>query len=231
VTTENDIAVLEEVQMDTMMPVVAGGFRAVIDDICDLNWSGLRQSEITGAAWAYYYFSIQFRENLEIAYQMHPADKLLRQLYDGECNTDNLSPWPDVVQPGEKVNHDEFMRRTLALTPIDQANRLRIEVIGRDYLTKMRAQDDLARAMSISSFEDGGLERVFTAMLTCQCWDTPLLASFRHFLVKHIEFDSDPDEGHGALARHLAPDERVHPLWNGFYSLFVQSVPYLKERP
>jgi hypothetical protein len=94
---------------------------------------------------------------------------------------------------------------------------------------RMRDQDEHARAMSIASFEDGGLERVFTAILTCGCWDTPLLQAFQHFLVKHIEFDSGPDDGHGALARHLKPDERILPLWEGFYSLFVDSVPCLKE--
>lgn len=212
--------------MDTMTPL---GYRKLIDDICDLNWLVLDRSDMTGAAWAYYYFSIQFRENLEIVHRMHPDDKRITQLVAGECHTDNLSPWPDVVEAGERVNHDEFMRRSLQLSPIDPATRRRIEVIGQEYLARMRAQDDLPRAMSISSFEDGGLERVFTAMLTCQCWDTPLLQAFRHFLVKHIEFDSDPEEGHGALARHLTPDERVRPLWEGFYSLFVDSVPRLKE--
>jgi hypothetical protein len=214
--------------MDTMTPL---GYRKLIDGICDLNWLGLQRSDITAGAWAYYYFSIQFRENLDIVHRMHPGDKRIKQLVAGECDTDNLSPWPDVVQKGERVNHDEFMRRSLQLSPIDPATRRRIEVIGQEYLAKMRAQDDLARAMSIASFEDGGLERVFTAILMCQCWDTPLLRAFQHFLVKHVEFDSDPEEGHGALARHLTPDERVRPLWAGFYSLFVDAVPRLKELP
>ena len=70
----------------------------------------------------------------------------------------------------------------------------------------------------MASYEDGGLERLFTTMLTCQCWDTPLLAAFQHFLVKHISFDSDPDGGHGALARHLAPDVRVERLWQELHT-------------
>jgi hypothetical protein len=164
-----------------------------------------------------------------IAHRMHPEDKLLNELVAGECETDNLSPWPGVMAAGERANHDEFMRRSLALTPIDPVEQARVEAIGAGYLATMRAQDDMARAMSIASFEDGGLERVFTAILTYQNWDTPLLAAFQHFLIKHIEFDGDPSGGHGALARHLAPDERIRPLWEGFYRLFVDSVPRLKE--
>jgi hypothetical protein len=87
--------------------------------------------------------------------------------------------------------------------------------------------DDRVRAMSISSYENGGLEAVFTAMLRCQYSDTPLLKAFRHFLLKHISFDSDPDEGHGALVRHIAPDDQIMPLWAEFRDLLVKSVPGL----
>jgi hypothetical protein len=212
--------------MDTMMPIT--GYRAVIEDICSLKWSALGRADMTGVAWAYYFFSIQFRENLTIAQRLHPSDKLLKRLLNEECDTDNLSPWPGVIEAGERANHDEFMRRVLQLTPIDSVTRRRIESIGHAYLERMRTEDQTARAMSIASFEDGGLERVFTAILTARCWDTPLLAGFRHFLLKHIEFDSDPDDGHGGLARHLRPDERIRPLWDGFYDLFVGSVPRLK---
>ena len=66
--------------------------------------------------------------------------------------------------------------------------------------------------MSIASYENGGLEAVFTAFIRAKDWDTPLLQGFRHFLVKHIEFDSDPMEGHGALCRALVPDDRKNPV-------------------
>jgi hypothetical protein len=219
--------------MDNLAPLTIG-YESVIADICGLNWSSLDQDDITKIAWAYYFFSIQFRENLTIAHDLRPDDKQLNELVDGECDTDNLSPWPGIVSEGEKVNHDEFMRRALQLSPIDAASQLHAQAIGLDYLNRMRAQDDLARAMSIGSYEDGGLERVFTAILTSPhltegCAPTPLLAAFRHFLVKHIEFDGDADGGHGVLARHLAPDDRILPLWKGFYHLFVDSVPRLKE--
>jgi hypothetical protein len=213
--------------MDTLTPVsIELGDRAALDDICDLHWSSLDRGGMSAVAWAYYYFSVQFRENLEIAYRLYPGD-LLKALVEGECDTDNLSPWPEVVEAGEKVNHDEFMRRLLAISPIDPAAQQRVEAAGAIYLSRTRAVDDVTKASSMASYEDGGLERLFTAMLTCHYWDTPLLAAFQHFLLKHISFDSAPDGGHGALARHLTPDARVELLWRELHTLFIVAEPRL----
>jgi hypothetical protein len=206
------------------------GYLGVVDRICALNWSHIDEAEITRIAWVYYYFSVQFRENLEIACNLYPDDMLLMQLAEEECDTANLSPWPGVAEVGERLNHDVFMSRLLQLSPMHSpCSPQEIEAIGRSYLQKIRALDQQTRAMSVASFEDGGLARVFASILTCQCWGTPLLQAFRYFLMKHITFDGDSGGGHGALARHLMPDERIRPLWEAFYSLFVDSVPRLKE--
>ena len=202
---------------------------AVVEEICKLDWSGLDRSDISAAAWAYYYFSIQFRENLRLAHQLRPDDPALGRLVAEECDTDNLSPWPGVAEAGERLNHDEFMRRVLTLSPIDPGTQREVEQAGERYLAEIRAMAPYARAVSISSYEDGGLERVFTAILQCACWDTPLLQGFRHFLVKHIGFDSDPGQGHGSLVRHLPPDERVVVAWEALYQLFVTAVPRLAD--
>jgi hypothetical protein len=201
----------------------------IVERICALEWAALDRAELSLAAWAYYYFSIQFRENLEIAHSLHPNDTLLRRLVAEECDTDNLSPWPDVAAPGEKLNHDEFMRRLLTLEPIDPGLHERVARIGMMYLARVRAEDAAVRAASIATYEDGGLEQVFRAILRNQHWDTPLLAAFRHFLIGHIGFDSNPDQGHGALARHLMPDHRVRRLWDAFHDLFVLTAPRLTD--
>jgi hypothetical protein len=202
-------------------------YERAIDDICGLNWKHLSPQDLINVAWAYYYFSVQFRENLEIARNLYPEDEQLLQLDRGERDTDNLSPWPGVAAAGERMNHDEFMRRTLALTTIDDDRRRRLEVLGQSYLTKIRTIDPMTRALSIASYEDGGLESVFSAILTAQYWDNPLLRSFKHFLSEHIRFDGDPDQGHGALCRHLAPNDQILPLWNAFRQILVQAAPAL----
>lgn len=199
----------------------------IVNEICALNWEGVNQDELTNVAWVYYYFSVQFCENVGIARRLYPHDAQLEELDRGERNTDNLSPYPGVVTVGERVDHDEFMRRTLTLTDIDEARRRRLVAMGEAYLEKVRKVDDHIRTLSLASYEDGGLERTFRAILRAQRWDSALLKAFRHFLVGHIALDCDPEEGHGALCRHLKPTEEILGLWEAFRDNLLVAAPSL----
>jgi len=201
-------------------------YELVINEICNLNWANLSEKDLIRVAWAYYHFSVQFRECLEIARDMYPGDERLLQLDHGERNTDNLSPWPGVAAAGEKMNHDEFMRRTLELAEIPEIGRI-VSEIGNKYLKTVRAIDPKIRALTLATYEDGGLERVFQAILTAPSWNGPLQQAFKHFLAEHIRLDSDPDQGHGALCRHLTPDDRVLPLWAEFKHMLIEAAPNL----
>ena len=202
-------------------------YERAIDEICDMNWAHLDHEGLINVAWIYYFFSVQFRESLEIARKLYPDDERLLQLDHGERDTDNLSPWPGVATRGERMNHDEFMRRTLALAVIPENRRLRLQSLGHSYLAKTRGMDKMSRALSLASYEDGGLEKVFRAILTAPFWDGPLLEAFKHFLEEHIRFDSDPEAGHGALCRHLTPNDQVLPLWIEFKQMLVEAAPSL----
>jgi hypothetical protein len=201
----------------------------VIDEICGMEWQQLSGGEVLQAAMAYWYFSIQFRENLVIACRHYPEDGCLQRLYAEECNTDNLSPWPGVAATGEKLDHDEFMRRLLSLQPIEHAEP--IARAGGRYLEQVRGVADIARAKSIASYEDGGLTSVFLAMLRAPQWGDTGLAAFRFFLEQHIKFDSDDGGGHGSLSRHLIVDLSVVPLWTAFAELLAAAVPTLTRPP
>ena len=203
------------------------GYRQTIAEICDLPWTSLGQDDMVCVAWAYYYFSVQFRESLVEARRLYPQDEKLQHLEHEECNTPNLSPWPGVAAAGEPMNHDEFMRRTLLLSPIDPARASFFHTVGTSYLEQTRTYDDVTRAAAIASYEDGGLEALFTAILRFDKWEGPLLQAFQHFLSEHVRFDSDPEQGHGALSRHMAPDDRVIGLWEAFRQLLVTCVPVL----
>jgi hypothetical protein len=207
--------------MNQMTP----GYETVIDEITGFDWASVTAAELTAIAWAYYYFSVQFRENLQVMQQAHPEDAMVQSLVREECATANLSPWPDVAQPDEAMNHDDFMCRLLKLSPLDAAMQARLERTGENYLDDMRLMPADIKVMSIASYECGGLESVFKSILRAPDWSTPLLAAFRHFLLKHIDFDSDPEQGHGALIRHLAPDARVRPVWLAFRDLLVTAIP------
>ncbi len=202
--------------------------KETIDAICNLNWAGLTQDNLQDVATGYYYFSVQFRESLHVARELYPNDEKLRKLEEVECNTDNLSPWLGVVHAGEKIDHDEFMRRLLVLSPVDDGHRNMLDLVGQKYLRSTREVKPELRAGSIASYEDGGLERVFKAILKSRHWDTPALHAFKHFLIKHIQFDSEPEHGHGALSRHLIPDDgEISPMWSEFKRLLVECAPEL----
>jgi thioesterase domain-containing protein len=200
-------------------------YSKVIDRICRLSWETIDHQDVMKIAKVYYYFSIQFRENLELACRLHPNDALLEKLYRGECNTDNLSPWPGVTRDGERLNHDEFMRRLLALEPLDHLDYL--DEVGFRYLSELHKLDEHARVASIATYEDGGLSKVFSAMLRAPQWQGVGQQAFKFFLREHIRFDMDVGNGHGALARHLGADDSVLPLWLGFKEILLEAVPKL----
>jgi hypothetical protein len=213
---------------------MAKSIRAIdlaIEEICSLPWSSLSSDEMADVAWAYYFFSIQFRESLREARRLYPEDASLKMVEAEECDTSNLSPWPGVAENGERMNHDEFMRRTLSLMAFAPGRAARHEAIGQCYLTQTRALRPETRAASLASYEDGGLERVFRSMLTFTKWDNDLLRAFRHFLSEHVRFDCDSEQGHGALCRHITFDDSILPLWMGFRDLLLDAVPALSTRP
>ena len=87
------------------------------------------------------------------------------------------------------------------------------------------------RALALATYEDGGLERVFRAILTAPNWNGPLQQAFKHFLAEHIRFDSDPNQGRGTLCRHLTPDDRVLlPLWAEFKHMLTEADSRLLDR-
>jgi hypothetical protein len=204
-------------------------FERVINQISRMPWEKISNHEVLKIAKVYYYFSIQFRENLAIACRLRPQDECLQKLYREECDTDNLSPFPGVTAVGEKVNHDEFMRRLLAFQPIQQESML--DRAGTAYLRRTRQIDDSVRARSIASYEDGGLSTVFSAMLRAPRWQGAGQEAFRFFLEEHIRFDTDADGGHGALSRHLKLDDDILPLWTEFKDLLTMAAPILAEIP
>jgi len=203
---------------------IANRYKIVIDEIGQLAWGAISRDELMAACRAYYYFSRQFVECVHIACKLHPSDQQLIELRSGECDTDNLSPYPGVAEKGEKMNHDEFMRRTIDMASLDPVVKERVDGLGREYLETVSQANGVTRTMSLSTYEDGGLEVVFEAMLRAPDWDEPSLKAFKHFLVEHIKLDSGE---HGGLCRHLVADDRVLPLWEAFRDLLVGAAPRL----
>jgi hypothetical protein len=201
-------------------------YEDVIVQIDQLKWRSLNIDELMAVCRAYYYFSKQFVQAVYIACELYPSDRKLIELREGECDTDNLSPYPGIAREGEKMNHDEFMRRVMEASSLDRTTQDRVDSLGREYLARVGRMEPMTRAMALSSYEDGGLETVFRAILTAPDWDEPSLGAFRHFLVEHIRLDSGE---HGSLCRHLVADDRILPLWSAFRDLLVEAAPRLSN--
>jgi hypothetical protein len=189
----------------------------------------LTRPDLLAVSEAYFFFSQQFCETVKIALLRHPTDAKLIELKAGECNTANLSPYPGVAEDGERMDHSEFMRRTNLLSSLGLPEKERIAKLGAAYLAAARAIDTDLRIISLTSYEDGGLETVFRAALTSPDWNEPALQSFHHFLTGHVALDSDPEHGHGSLCRHLIADDRILPLWTAFRDLLTDAAPRLRE--
>lgn len=200
-------------------------FEVVIDRICNMPWDQINNEELMRVAKVYYYFSIQFRENLVLACAQHPSDPFLKELYKAECNTDNLSPYVGITKKKEKINHDEFIRRLLREEFDDNVDHL--DHLGHKYLRYVRAIDISARVGSIATYEDGGLSRVFLSMLRIPRWLGAAQQAFKFFLEEHIRFDTDAEWGHGAMTRNLKVDDNVVSLWDAFERLLQAGVPKL----
>jgi hypothetical protein len=87
---------------------------------------------------------------------------LLIELCAGECDTDTLSPYPRVATVGEKMNHDEFMRRAVAMSSLDGDTQARQGREPRPCVSYENSQDGrVTKAMSLSSHEMAGWRRCF----------------------------------------------------------------------
>ena len=202
----------------------------VVNQIANLNWTGLTPADLAAVSEAYYFFSVHFCETVEIALIRFPTDPKLIELKDGECNTANLSPYPGIADDGERMDHAEFIRRANLLSILGLDEKERIAKLGTAYLATIRAIDPDIRVNSLPGYEDGGLETVFRAALKDPEWDGPALQAFHHFLTGHVALDSDPDHGHGSLCRHLVADDRILPLWTAFRDLLTGAAPRLLEK-
>lgn len=179
-------------------------FEAVIDGICRMAWERLDSTDVRRVAEAYWYFSVQFGENLEIACARHPNDPALAALRNAECAAVRRLPERD------PAGRDE-----------------RLAEAGLVYLDRTRQLDDAVRAASIASYAGGGLSRIFGAMLQAPDWDGDGQRAFRLFLEEHIRFDGEFGVGHGVLSRHLSADDRILPLWTAFRDLLTAAAPKL----
>lgn len=203
---------------------------SAINRVCDIGWETLNEQQMTSAVWMFYFRSVQFRENLEAAIRLHPDNQNLRTLTEEELHTNNLSPYNGIAAEGEYLDHDTFLKRIIETHPIPPEKRQYLENLGKEYLDSMTKMPDEIKAMCLVSSEDGGSSKIYTNILTSpqNCWKSNGMQAFRHFLQKHVEFDSTEgeDTGHGMLVRKLGIDDRVAPMLDKFADCLEDAIDY-----
>ena len=113
--------------------------------------------------------------------------------------------------------------RLLTLQPMGDVAA--IERAGAVYLAKSRAMTITSWPRASPAMKMAACRPSFGAMLRAPSWTGAGQRAFRHFLEKHIEFDSDEDAGHGALSRHIPVDDSILPLWVAFEDILRCAVP------
>ncbi|MGH1403481.1 MAG: hypothetical protein ACRBDL_04505 [Alphaproteobacteria bacterium] len=189
-----------------------------VNRICNLDWESFNEDQIASAAWMLYYLSIQFRKNLETAMELHPNDPALQELATEELHTDNLSPFPNIAEEGECLDHDEFLKRIIDSYPMEQEKKQFLTALGNKYLAELSHMPDEAKTMHLVSLEDGGASRIYQSILNAptEQWESNEMQAFHHFLEKHVAFDNleGEDAGHGALIRKLGMDDSIAPMYD-----------------
>ena len=182
-------------------------YKLVVEQIKHLNWSNLDTSELTKVWYLSWVAAVEFAEALRIALDLYPDHRGLAKMARGELNTKNLF-LDDYHQAGD---HHEFLEHFLKKHDvINQMDETLVQQ-GVEYLNACRNLSSADRAMTVFSRELE-LSGIYARILDAPDWSAPGLYAFRHYLVKHIQFDSGTG-GHHDLTSDFPVDDHVLPFY------------------
>lgn len=199
----------------------SGEYKEVVKEIKELNWEALSSKELQELMYLSHVSAVEFAEALRIALQLHPDDPQLREMADGELETDNM-PYGDYTEPGDHAAYLEHFLATYNITPSPY-----LQAAGDAYLAATRQLSDEVRAMSIFSREEE-LHGIFGRILEATDWSAPGLEEYKNYLEQHIEFDSQ-EGGHDDLTKQFPVDDRVKPFYEARREMY-RAIPALFEK-
>ena len=128
------------------------------------------------------------------------------------------------------MGHDHFLKRIIDKQPITDDKKQFLSELGNTYLTQLSEMSDELKSMCLVSSEDGGSKAIYQQMIKSpeECWTSPTMKAFKHFLNKHIAFDSNEGDscGHGALVRKLGINDDVTPMLKMFADCLEKAISY-----
>jgi hypothetical protein len=191
-------------------------YKLLVQQIRELPWHTYKPKSIMYLSWC---TAVEFAESLRCAILAYPDNENLKEMAEGELNTDNLS-YDDYNRNGD---HQDFLSHFLDKNVY--MSNISDEVFNarKAYWEGVKALgDDTVRAMTIFSREQE-LPGIFEVILKSHDWKK--FPWFRYYLERHIELDSQ-DGGHAELTKEFPLDESV---LEKFYQLRLDLYKSLEE--
>jgi hypothetical protein len=194
-----------------------------VQKIQDLPWEVILEEDLLKLMVMSAYTATEFAESLRIALNLHPNNKALTQMADGELMTTNLSYGEYRRQRNDHAaflwhyinKHNLTARLSDGPYPEDYATRK-----GIRYHQGVRRLSRKVRAMSVFSREEQ-LPEIFRRVLTSpkDRWTHPALRAFRYYLETHIRLDSQPG-GHQELISGFEVTDEVNAFYEVRFELY-----------
>ncbi len=190
------------------------GYKHFVKLIKNLNWENLNGEELQVVMYLSWVAAVEFAEALRIALRLYPNHVGLQEMAHGELKTKNLL-LDDFRIAGD---HHEFLGHFLRKHGLMETMTRKLGDQAEAYLAKCRALSESERAMTVFSREDE-LSGIFARILDAKDWSAQGLYAFRHYLSRHITFDTGAG-GHHDLTSDFPVDERVRPFYVARYETF-----------
>ncbi len=176
-------------------------YKDKVKEIRELPWSRYHPSSI---ALLGLFSAKEFAVSLRCALEVYPNDQQLKQMSEGELQTDNLvySDYNKVGDHWEFLDH--FVRRGFDFKFKEQ---IALEFGVGQYLRTVESMTSEERAMTVFSREYE-LPGIFFAIREAHPWGGFGYDFYRYYLSRHIELDSG-EGGHGELTKKYKLNARV----------------------
>lgn len=178
-------------------------YKDKVRQIRHLPWSRYHPSSI---ALISLFSAKEFAASLRCALETYPNDPQLKQMAEGELQTNNLvySDYNKVGDHWEFLDH--FLRRGSGRNFKFEEQKALEFGVGQ-YLRTVESMTSEERAMTVFSREHE-LPRIFLAIRQAHPWGGFGYNFYRYYLQRHIELDSG-EGGHGELTKRYKLNARV----------------------
>ncbi len=213
-------------------------YKEIVKQLLSIDWSKIQtEKQLTELMFLSLVTAIEFQGSLRIARDLYPANKNLREMADGELQTNNLI-FSDYNYVGD---HWEFLQHFLNKAGVikegwkvqDELSNISEDVYRSALKYSICIFADMSyedRAMSIFSREEE-LSKIFSDMLekipVFKSKKLPEhLRAYKYYLERHIALDSEVG-GHQDLVKEFKITDEVSHFYELRLNLYLNAFPIL----